>query len=96
MEDVGIFCGHLDHFTTIWYFGGQFLQILYILKLFGVLFAFWYVVPRNSGNRAPKPLLSAAIFLMSRISGQRPLFGWDKSTRLLQLMDTFLASHFPI
>jgi hypothetical protein len=49
MEKVGIFCGHLEYVTAIWY----------ILRSFGTLVAIWYISPHfgilcleKSGNPA--------------------------------------------
>jgi hypothetical protein len=50
MEDVGVFYGHLVYFTAITYM--YFMAIRCIIKLLGILFPFWYVVPRKSGNPA--------------------------------------------
>jgi hypothetical protein len=49
MENTGIFCGHLEYFTVLWY----------ILWTFGNVVVIWYIFPRfgilykeKSGNSA--------------------------------------------
>jgi hypothetical protein len=45
MEDVGIFYGHLVHFTV--FCNRYFMDIWYGLCAFGIFFPFWYFVPRK-------------------------------------------------
>jgi hypothetical protein len=56
MEAVGIFYGHLVHFTAIWYI----LWTFGILWSFGIFFPFWYVYQEKSGNPG-RPFFNATM-----------------------------------
>jgi hypothetical protein len=43
---MGIFYGHLENFTVIWYILWAFGNVVVI----GIFYRFWYIVPKKSGN----------------------------------------------